>query len=128
MKVKEEKRDKRRKQTAEVFTPIALVDEILDKLPKELWDENSTFCDPAAGNGNFLVEIYKWKVEKYHHDPTVALSTIYACELMEDNVAEMKLRLIKMAKEYGVRGKDIVKYITKNIVCHDALTYDWDFK
>jgi len=127
MKVKQKKRDDRKKQTAEIFTPSELVNEILEKLPEECWDENKTFCDPAAGNGNFLIEVYKWKVEKYKHDPTKALETIYGVELMSDNVAEMKLRLMKQAKEYGVNPKDIIRILRKNIVCHDALTYHFDF-
>ncbi len=128
MKVPEAIREKRRKQTAEVFTPLELVQEILDKLPKDSWQEDKTFCDPAAGNGNFLVEVYKYKVEKYDHDPEKALSTIYGVELQADNVAEMKFRLYQMAKEYGVDAKEAQVILEKNIVCADALTYDWSFE
>jgi len=128
MKVTQEKRDNRKKQTAEVFTPLPLVDKILDKLPEEVWQEDKTFCDPSAGNGNFLVEVYRYKVEKYHYNPTRALETIYGVELMKDNVAECKLRLMKMAQSYGVKNKDIVRILNKNIVCHDALNFDWEFK
>jgi len=127
MKVKEEVRQARRKISAEVFTPLPLVDEILDKLPEEVWQEDKTFCDPSAGNGNFLVEVYRYKVEK-GHDPTKALETIYGVELMPDNVAECKLRLMEMAQSYGVKNSDIKRILTKNIVCHDALTYDWSFE
>jgi type I restriction-modification system DNA methylase subunit len=63
MKVDEKIRKARRKKTAEVFTPKELVQEILDKLPEDSWEEDKTFCDPAAGNGNFLVEAYAYKVE-----------------------------------------------------------------
>ena len=120
-------REKRRKQTAEVFTPPPLVNEILDKLPEESWREDKTFCDPAAGNGNFLVEVYRYKVEKYDHDPTKALETIYGVELQADNVAEMKYRLYQMAKEYAVDRKEAQRILEKNIVCADALTFDWEF-
>lgn len=127
MKVALETRDNRKKQTAEIFTPLPLVDEILDKLPSETWEEDKTFCDPSAGNGNFLTEVYRYKVEK-GHNPTLALETIYGVELMPDNVAECKLRLMEQAQSYGVKNKDIVRILKKNIVCHDALTYDWEFK
>lgn len=120
------KRAIRAKETAEVFTPSDLVNEILEKLPKDSWEEDKTFCDPAAGNGNFLVEIYRKKIE-LGHDSTKALSTIYGVELMKDNVAEMKMRLYKMAKEYGVDSKAAQDILNKNIVCHDALTYDFQF-
>lgn len=122
MKVPEAIREKRRKQTAEVFTPPELVQEILDELPEDFWNKN--LSDISAGNGNFLVEVYKYKVEKYVHDPEKALSTIYGVELQPDNVAEMKYRLYQMAKEYNVDRKEAQRILEKNIVCADALTYD----
>jgi len=50
-------RKERRKQTAEDFTPPELVNEMLDKLPSEVFIEPSkTLCDPAAGNGTSLLK------------------------------------------------------------------------
>ena len=44
----------------EVFTPPDLVNEILNLLPKEVWEnKNITFLDPAAKTGVFLREITK---------------------------------------------------------------------
>lgn len=44
----------------EVFTPPALVNEILDKLPTELWsDSKAKFLDPVSKSGVFLREITK---------------------------------------------------------------------
>lgn len=120
--------EERKKTLGEVFTPLPLVDEILDKLPEDSWQEEKTFLDNSCGNGNFLVEVYRYKVEKYKHDPTKALETIYGVDIMADNVAECKLRLLRMAKEYGVKGRDIKRILSKNIVCHDALTYDYSFE
>ena len=128
MTVSETTRSKRRKQTAEVFTPPELVNEMLDKLPSEVWAEEKTFCDPAAGNGNFLVEVYRRKVETHHHDPLAALITIYGVELMEDNVAELRDRMLSLALEYGLSRDDAIRVLNKNIVCHDALTYDFSFR
>jgi len=124
------------KEYGEVFTPPELVNEILDKLPEEVWEENKTFCDPSAGTGNFLIEIYKRKVEKYGHDPIKALSTIYGVELMEDNVIVCQARLMKLARQYlgeekynkkQIRNK-VLRIIKKNIVRADALKYDFEFK
>lgn len=131
-KVAEKTRAARRKATAEVFTPPKLVNEILDKLPADCWEVGKTYCDPAAGNGAFLVEVYKRKVEIHGHDPIEALSTIYGVELMEDNTKEMKSRLFHMAADYVEKDQEkmvqALKILQKNIVCHDALTYDFDFK
>ncbi len=126
MSVSKEKRDKRKKDTHEVFTPPELTERMLEKFSPDSWDEDKTFLDPAAGNGNLLIEVFRWKIEK-GHNPTKALSTIYGVELMPDNVAEMKLRLYKQAKEYGVDGKTAQAILQKNIICHDALTYHFEF-
>jgi hypothetical protein len=125
--VTEETRKARRKKTAEVFTPPTLVNEILDKLPEEVWAEEKTFCDPSAGNGNFLVEVYRRKVEAHNHDPLIALGTIYGVELMQDNVDEMRDRLLKLAVSYGIKQPQAIDILHRNIVCHDALTYDYRF-
>ena len=55
-------RDKLRiKQTAEVFTPTGLVQEMLDKLEEEdptlFSDPTKTFCDNSSGDGQFLSEV-----------------------------------------------------------------------
>ena len=44
----------------EVFTPPKLANEVLDLLPKEIWeDKNTTFLDPVSKSGVFLREIAK---------------------------------------------------------------------
>lgn len=125
--VSKETRDARKKQTAEFFTPPILVNKMLDKFNPDSWQEEKTFCDPSAGNGNFLVEVYRRKVEVYKHSPIKALTTIYGVELMPDNVQEMKDRLLEMAISYGVNKNIAMMILNKNIVCHDALTYDFTF-
>lgn len=48
----------------EVFTPPNLVNEMLDLLPEEIWqDKNATFLDPACKSGVFLREIAKRLLE-----------------------------------------------------------------
>lgn len=119
-----EKRKERRKQTAEDFTPSILVNEILDKLPNEVFiDPNKTFCDNSAGNGNFLIEVLRRKLSN-SHPPPQALSTIYGVELMADNVEEMKERLLELIPEAD--HEEAKKILDKNIVCHNALTWDFD--
>ena len=126
------------KQTGEVFTPLPLVDEILDKLPEEVWtDPSKTFIDNSCGDGNFLVRVLARKL-KYH--PTKlfeAVSTIYGVDLMPDNINQCRERLFgelfKHARETNQnktfldRGDDIWEIITQNVVCHDALTYHYRF-
>jgi hypothetical protein len=120
----QDKRKLRRRETAEDFTPSSLVNEMLDKLPDEVFvDPDKTFCDNSAGNGNFLIEVLRRKLSN-SHPPLQALSTIYGVELMPDNVEEMKERLLKLIpKKFHKEAKNI---LDKNIVCHNALT--WDFE
>jgi len=43
---------------SEVYTPIELVEEMLDKLPKDIWkNPNLTWCDPCAKSGVFILEV-----------------------------------------------------------------------
>ena len=124
MKKKKEltKREKRRKVTAEIFTPIWLVNDMLDNLPDDIWEEGKTFCDPAAGNGNFLIEIFKRKLQ-LGHPHLIALKTIYGVELMADNVEEMKQRFLELIPTE--LHDEALQILNNNIQCHDALT--WDF-
>jgi hypothetical protein len=54
-KIIKEKMDK----NAEVFTPINLVNEMLDKLPEEVWSNPELkWLDPATGIGVFPLIVY----------------------------------------------------------------------
>jgi hypothetical protein len=120
-------RDKLRiKQTAEVFTPTSLVQEMLNKLEEEdptlFSDPTKTFCDNSSGDGQFLSEVVIRKMERSGCTLEQALSTTYGVELMEDNAIECRKRL--GGPEPSER---IIEILNKNIVCHDALTYDYSF-
>ena len=108
------------KATGEVFTPTPLVQEILDQLPQEQFqDPSKTFLDPSCGDGQFLGEVLIRKVEN-GIDFETALSTIYGVDLMQDNV--------ELCRERLLCGREDLRHIVeKNIVCHDALTYDYSF-
>jgi hypothetical protein len=120
-------RDKLRiKQTAEVFTPTQLVQEMLDKLEEEspelFKDPTKTFLDNSCGDGQFLSEVVIRKMERSGCSLEQALSTTYGVELMEDNVIECRKRLA------GPNPRpEILEIVSKNIVCHDALTYNYLF-
>jgi len=114
-------RDKLRvKFTGEVFTPTELVQEVLDKLPQELFtDPNKTYLDPSCGDGQFLGEGLIRKVEN-GIDFEQALSTIYGVDLMQDNVDLCRERLLC--------GQEHLKHIVeRNIVCANALKYHYRF-
>lgn len=114
-------RDKTRvKATSEIFTPTELVQEVLDKLPlNEFVDPSRTFLDNSCGDGQFLSEVLIRKVQN-GIDFETALSSIYGVDMMMDNV--------KLCRERLLCGREDLRYIVEtNIVCHNALTYDYSF-
>jgi type I restriction-modification system DNA methylase subunit len=117
-------RDKLRvKETAEVFTPTLLVQEMLNNLPQELFEDSTkTFLDPSCGDGQFLSEVVIRKMERSGCTLEQALSTTYGVELMEDNVKLCKERLAGTNPT-----QEILDLLDRNIVCADALTYHYRF-
>jgi type I restriction-modification system DNA methylase subunit len=114
-------RDKLRvKATGEVFTPTPLVTEMLDKLPQSAFtDPTKTVLEPSCGDGQFLGEVLIRKIENGSTFEQ-ALSTIYGVDLMQDNVDLCRERLLC--------GQEHLRHIVeKNIVCHNALTYNYCF-
>ncbi len=84
------------KETAEVFTPTPLVQEMLDNLPQDLFEDSTkTFLDPSCGDGQFLSEVVIRKMSMGGCTLEQALSTTYGVELMEDNVKLCKERLAR---------------------------------
>jgi SAM-dependent methyltransferase len=115
--------EERQKELGEVFTPTELVIQMLTKLPTGLqgvWQEDKTFLDPTCGNGQFLAAILIIKIQLGHKDP---LSTIFGVDIMEDNVIACRERLLEIAGH----SKKNIKWVERNIVCADGLTYDYDF-
>ena len=107
------------KELGEVFTPAALVSEMLDKMPADTWLPGKTWLEPSGGTGNFLVQILQRKLAK-GHPPLQALSTIYGVDIMKDNVVESRKRLLQGVIDGGLdwEGPDLrkaVKILKQNI-------------
>ena len=111
------------KATGEVFTPLDIITKKLNDLenhdPLLFSDPSKTFLEPSCGDGNFLSEVL---IRKMENGSTFeqALSTVYGVDLMQDNVDLCRERLLC--------GQEHLRHIVeRNIVCHDALTYDYSF-
>lgn len=117
-------RDARRiKQTAEVFTPTPLVQEILDKLPREVFtDPSKTFLDNSCGDGQFLSEVVIRKMAMSGCTLEEALGTTFGVDLMPDNVEMCRHRLAGPDP-----SPEILAILERNIVCADGLTYHYRF-
>ena len=139
------KSKKRVQQHGEVFTPKWMIDLMLDipgikhKLEKQE-DIDTTFLEPSAGEGFFLVEILKRKLSAIHaRDKSWetfalrALASIYAIELLEDNlyIAKQSMFEVVLNERERIFGKRATKstnfykaaefIIEKNIVQGNTL-------
>lgn len=82
------------KQTGEVFTPRSLIREMLDRLPNEVWfDPNKRWLEPAAGDGNFLVEIKARLLQAGHDEIHILENMLFSVELIDDNHWALQHRL-----------------------------------
>lgn len=128
----------------EVFTPIWLVEAMLNLVKEETERIDSRFLEPACGSGNFLVPILQRKLAavelKYgksdferQHYALLALMSIYGIELLSDNIDECRENLLEVFAEFlGLDPSDDFyraahRVLSLNIVHGDALTMQaWD--
>ena len=129
-----EKSAERIKQNGEVFTPDFLVKEMIDKLPKSVWEEGKTFCDPAVGDGQFLVHVLQRKLEK-GHNPLLALRLVYGVDIMRDSIKDCRIRLLKLVQHFTPVTREHIYTVMRNIVWvnqkhypNGSLDYDFSFK
>lgn len=113
------------KQRGEVFTPTKLVNEMLAKLPTQVFkDSDKTFLDNSCGNGQFLFAVMKrkmWWLIKYKKMRAFdahrkALGTIYGVELDPTNAENCRLRLLN-----GSQSQELREIVNRNIITADAL-------
>ena len=127
----------------EVFTNPREVNAMLDLVKQETERIDSRFLEPACGNGNFLIEILRRKLEvvkriykrsqwEYEKNALIAVMSIYGVDIMQDNVNECIERLLTLFTDYykslykkNIKEDylEIVRFVlTKNILCGDALS------
>ena len=128
----------------EVFTPVWMVEAMLDLVKGETERIDSRFLEPACGNGNFLVQILRRKLAavelKYgesdferRHYALLALMCVYGIELLPDNIADCRANLLEIFTGYLGLEPDDVFYraalcvLSLNLIHGDALTMRaWD--
>lgn len=143
-----EKQIKSRQRVAErgeVFTAEREVNAMLDLVKQETERIDSRFLEPACGNGNFLVEVLRRKLEVIRRQyqkqlgelelqTTIAISSIYGVDIMKDNVEECCQRLLDIVctwysevnpqhKATSQKLSAVWSYLLRrNILWGDALT------
>jgi hypothetical protein len=123
----------------EVFTPMWMVDAMLDLVKNETERLNSRFLEPACGSGNFLSPILKRKLAavelRYgkaefdrNHYALLGLMCIYGIELLTDNIEECHADLLEIFSAYLNIDESNEMYraayyvLTQNIIHGDALS------
>lgn len=122
------------KRNGEIFTPPELANKLLSALPREVWQKDKTFLDPACGDGNLLIAVLQRKIE-LGHKPLEALQSVYGVDIMADNIQECRLRLLKILSLFAQINKDHVRAVVQNIAWIDpqkypngSLDYDFEFR
>jgi len=114
-------KDIEKKKFGEVFTPIPLIEEMLDKLPIEVWSNpNLKWLDPANGMGNFMIIIY-FRLMKELKD------IIFDDEQRKKHILENMLYMSEINKKNCFLTKqifDINNNYKLNIYNGDSLTLD----
>lgn len=99
------------KDIGEVFTPQKAVNFMLDQpeIKEKVESLTATFLEPSAGEGAFLVEILRRKlnyaqkqnvsVKEMQNNFLLALSSLYGIELMEDNVEMLVINMVNTFRD-----------------------------
>lgn len=143
MENRQVKSKERVRDHGEVFTSEREVNAMLDLVKEETENIESTFLEPACGDGNFLSEIlkrklgivfnrYKKQLDSYEMYSIIAVTSIYGVDILQDNVESCIERLYNiwnedyskvMRNNSNDKVRETCKYILKkNILCGDALT------
>jgi hypothetical protein len=128
----------------EVFTNEREVNAMLDLVKHETERIESRFLEPACGDGNFLAEVLRRKLDvverrfgknqsEWERYSVLAVSSIYGVDILEDNAQECRKRLFKIfVDRYALLFKEKCKkecirsveyLLTRNILWGDALDF-----
>lgn len=114
-------RKKEKKQFGEVFTPLWLVERMINKVPEEFWeDQTNKILGPSAGMGNFQVGLYyklmgslKSKIpNEEKRRKHILENMLYMIELNPDN-KELLENVLNPERKYKL-----------NSICGDFLKID----
>ena len=127
----------------EVFTAKREVDAMLELVHNEMERIDSRVLEPACGNGNFLAEVLRRKLDvterrygksqfEFERYSIVAISSVYGIDILEDNVHACQERLFSIfleryetlyKKKIDQQVLTVAKFIlNKNIIWGDALS------
>jgi hypothetical protein len=122
------------RELAEVYTSEREVKSMLDLVGYLSENINNTFLEPACGNGNFLIEILRRRLQTIYvknknkrNNQTdiefsiiISIASIYGIDISEENILEARERLLIETKNFYAE-----RYNTKkpNIGFWDSLNW-----
>ena len=141
----------------EVYTSQKQVSDMLDLIPYDEISIDTTFLEPACGNGNFIVEILKRKFslietrnpEMFSIQLVRCVSSVYGIDIQKDNTVETVDRIVKVCTKAYLKVFSclpnrrvmitIRNIASRNIICGDTLTatisdgkpiifHEWDIR
>ncbi len=141
------KSKKRVKEFGEVFTPEHIVKQMCDYCEPHISALDKKVFEPTCGNGNFLVEILRRKINsipprvknaktharkngisKLEFYILIALSNIYAVDIQQDNIDESRERMREIIYDYTKNIKTSIYFLNaideilkNNIILGDSL-------
>ena len=99
----------------EVFTPVVLINEILDQLPPSVWkDKNLKWLEPANGTGNFMMIVYKRLMD--------GLKSIQNTNERSKHILDNMLYMVEINSKNVAISRKI--FGNKNVLCADFLETD----
>lgn len=114
----------------EVFTNEREVKAMCDLVADEVKKIESTVLEPACGEGNFLIEILKRKLntvrelygcnaDKYELNSVIAVSSLYGVDILGDNVVICRQNLFDLWQDAYVQaiGKEPDEKLCRTVLC-----------
>jgi hypothetical protein len=99
----------KKNEKGEVFTPLKLIFEILDKIPNHVWyNPNLKWLDPANGIGNFPIIIY-YKLMDCLKD--IYIPSNFNGKSLSKHIIEDMLYMVELSLENYVTSKSIFNII-----------------
>lgn len=95
------------RDNSEVYTPMIIVDAMLDGLPSTIWTEDYIFIEPTCGNGNFLVQMAK-KMLLSNVNIDEIISKLIGLDISDSNIIDCKTRLSKLLNVPALRFNETI--------------------
>lgn len=113
-------KDVEKQERGEVFTPMYLINDMLDKLPKDvLSNKDLKWFDPAAGMGNFPIAIYMRLMTGLKH-------VIKDEEARKRHILENMLYMVEINKKNVFIMKKILCAKTYKLNIYEGSFFDYD--